>query len=80
MDKLFYHIAWESKLPLNEMLKGISVERWTLLVSHWLVKMSNRELLIMKKYFDILLNKDYDYMKIFDQELIKVLELRKRKI
>ena len=78
MDKLFYHIAWESKLPLNEMLKGISVERWTLLVSHWLVKMSNRELLIMKKYFDILLNKDYDYMKIFDKELIKVLELRKR--
>ena len=78
MDKLFYYIAWDRKLPLNEMLTSVSVERWTLLVSHWLSKMSNRELLIIKKYFDILLDKASDYMKVFDIELVKVLELRKR--
>lgn len=79
MDKLLYHIAWDRKLPLNQMISSISIERWALLVSCWLEKMSNRELLIMKKYFDILLDKASIYMKVFDIELLKVLETRKNK-
>lgn len=78
MDKVFYEIALDRNIPLNDMLKEVSIDRWSLVVSRWLPKMANKDLIVMKKYFDILLSKDSDYIKIFDLELVKVLDSRKR--
>ena len=79
MDKIFYEIALDRDIPLNEMLKEVSIDRWSLLANQWLSKMANRDLVTMKKYFDVLLNEDSEYMRIFDTELIKVLDSRKNK-
>ena len=78
IDKVFYEIALDRDIPLNEMLKEVSIDRWSLLANQWLPKMANRDLVTMKKYFDVLLNEDSEYMRIFDAELIKVLDSRKK--
>lgn len=78
MDKVFYEIAWDRNISIEEMLKELPIDRWSKVVGQWLVKMQNRDLILMKKYFDVLLSKESDYMKIFDDELIRVLNSRKK--
>ena len=78
MDKVFYEIALDRNLSIEEMLKELPIDRWSMVVGKWLVKMQNRDLVLMKKYFDVLLKKAPDYMKIFDDELVEVLNSRKK--
>lgn len=78
MDKVFYEIACDRNISIDEMIKDIPIDRWSIVVGQWLAKMQNRDLVLMKKYFDVLLSKESDYMKIFDGELITVLNSRKK--
>ena len=78
MDKIFFEVARDKNIPLGQMIKNISLQNWTYKLKESIPVMTNKELVILKKYLDVFLEKEEDYLKRFEAQLVKELENRKR--
>lgn len=78
MEKEFYEVALDKNIPLGKMICGISVERWTKMLKLWARTVRNRDIIQTKKYLDKFLPVDSIHMKLFEKQIIDILENRKK--
>lgn len=78
MEKEFFEVAIEKNIPLGEMICAMTVERWKAIIELWAEKVRNKDIIIIKKYMDKLMPNESVHMKLFNEQIVKILERRKK--
>lgn len=78
MEKEFFEVAIEKNIPLGEMICAMTVERWKAIIELWAEKVRNKDIIIIKKYMDKLMPNESVHMTLFNEQIVKILERRKK--
>lgn len=74
----FYEFALDHSIRLGDIICKIPLERWVELLKIWLMNAHNKDIVRTKKYMDLYLAKAPEYMKLFDESIVKELDRRKK--
>ena len=79
MEKEFYEIALEKKICLGKYINNISLNCWSDIVTSWITKTRNKDIVIHKYYMDNIRDIDKAHRDIYEHILVKEFENRKNK-
>lgn len=78
MEKEFYEVAFARKIPIGRMITSLDEAQWKERLRAWASVVRNKEIISTKKYMDKILISDSVHMNMFEQQIIAILENRRK--
>ncbi len=78
MEKEFFEVALSNSIDLERMISNVGVEHWMRMLRKWSTIARNKDIVYIKRYMDKLLPKDSSYMKMLDNQIVTILDSRRK--